>query len=413
MYIYHTNGRIRLASSSRLGACGLEEFEVNGRFDSPQNLVRNFFVRNGQLVPKRKSISGDKLRIAMVGVWDIPCGIATYTSFLVEELRKTNNEVRVFAEHNGSDKEDPNVVCCWKRGESLKELAAQLKEYDPDVIYIQHEYGIFPDAREWTKFISSIQDFNYHVVLHSVYYHKDKTVCEAICKSVIVHTDIAKKVLQEKGVAANIHVVPHGCFELKETSRLWNIYRSNQTILQFGFGFEYKGWDVALEAVRLLKEKYPKIFYLILFSESSFSQEYHESQFEKLQALVKSKGLEENVAIIRGFQTDESLGSFMRTARVAIFPYTAHPEHVVYGSSGAVRIAMANGTPAVVSKVPLFYDLEGVLPRAADAEELAAELAKLFSDGEYYNQIVQNEITFTHDNSWKATAARYLKIARG
>src|SRR5574338_4483 len=193
MYIYHENGRIRLVSSSRLSVCGLEEFEVAGDFDSPQNLVRNFRVRNNQLVPKRKSISGERLKIAMVGVWDIPCGIATYTSFLVDELRKTNNEVQVFAEHNDTDKEGAGVVRCWKRGESLKELSRRLKDYDPDVIYIQHEYGIFPDAREWTKFISSIQDFNYHVVLHSVYYHKDKTVCEAICKNIIVHTDIAKK----------------------------------------------------------------------------------------------------------------------------------------------------------------------------------------------------------------------------
>jgi len=389
----------------------LGELRIRSPLISAQDLIRDFKVRNGKLVSKKKAISGDKLKIAMVGVWGIPCGIATYTSFLVDELRQTAHEVRVFAERNAHEVEDPNVVYCWKRGESLTGLTEQLKDYDPDIIYIQHEYGIFPDARKWTKFISDIQDYNYYIVLHSVYKHKDKTVCEAICKNIIVHTEIAKQVLEEKGVAANIYVVPHGCFELQNTSRLWNIYRSNQTIIQFGFGFEYKGWDIALEAVRLLKQKYPEVFYLILFSESSFSQDFHNSQYDKLQDMILAKDLADNVAVIRGFQTDEALGSFLRTARVAIFPYTAHPEHIVYGSSGAVRIAMSHGTPSVVSTVPLFYDLEGTLPRAADSEELAAEIDRLFSDTRHYKEVVKKEMEFTKKHSWRAVARKYLKIA--
>lgn len=412
MYIYHKEGRIRIVSDRRLEVSDLEEVLLWSFKGSAAELMRDFQVREGKVVSKRKSISGERLKIAMVGVWDIPCGIATYTSFLVEELKKTPHDVRVFAEHNGTETDDPNVVYCWKRGESLRKLTKEIKAYDPDVIFIQHEYGIFPDARKWTKFISSIHDYNYHVVLHSVYKHQDKTVCEAICKSIIVHTEVAQDVLREKGIQSNIHVIPHGCIEAKHTSRLWNIYRSKQTIVQFGFGFEYKGWDVALEAVRIIKETYPEVFYLMLFSESSFSQDHHEGQYEKLNHLIVEKGLEDNVAIVRGFQTDESLASFLRTARVAVFPYTTNPEHVVYGSSGAVRIAMSHGTPSVVGKVPLFFDLEGVLPRAGNAEELAEEIMKLFRDPKTYNQLVQKSIEFTRTHSWRKTAQRYLKMVR-
>lgn len=410
MYIYHEGEKIRVISDSRLEMPALEELKIRALFSKPSDLMKEYKVRNGRLVSKRKQVSGDRLKIAMVGVWDIPCGIATYTRFLVDELREANHQVHTFAEHSDSENSDPHVTHCWKRGESLRELTARLKDYDPDVIYIQHEYGVFPDARKWTTFIADIQDYNYHVVLHSVYRHKDKVVCEAICKSIIVHSEIARTVLREKGIAGDIHVVPHGCCIGRETSRLWNIYRSQRTVMQFGFGFEYKGWDVALDAIRILKDKYPDVFYLILFSESSFSKDFHDSQFEKIIQLIEDKSLSENVAVVRGFQTDESLNSFLRTARVAIFPYTSHPEHVVYGSSGAVRIAMAHGTPVVVSTVPLFSDLEGVVPRASGAEELAIEIDALFSSKAHYDQVVQNELEFTKENSWQRVARKYTDL---
>jgi glycosyltransferase involved in cell wall biosynthesis len=410
MYLYHEDGRIRLVSSKPLHAEGLAEVSLGIGRRSAKQIIQDFVIKDGKLVAKKRQIDKTKLRIAMVGVWGIPCGIATYTEFLVQELRAAGHEVTIFAEHTQEEKEESNVVRCWSRGQSLTKLVRALKKHDPDVIFIQHEYGIFPDARKWTGFISQIQDFNHYVVLHSVYKHRDKAVCEAICKNIIVHSEIAKQVLVEKGIVSNIQVIPHGCMEIEEVNRLWNIYRSPHTVLQFGFGFEYKGWDVALDAVAILKEKHPDIFYLILFSESNFVPEIHNAQYQRIVDLIQEKGLEEHVAVIRGFQSDESLTNFLRTVRVAIFPYTAHPDHVVYGSSGAARMALANGTPTIVSKVPLFYDLDGILPRVESAEELAAEIDKLFSSNVAYRKQVKKQQKYVQQNSWAITAQRYVDV---
>lgn len=409
MYIYHKNEQIIIISKTRLNAVGLDELEVDlGRADLKE-VMRNHKVQDGKLVCKSREIDcTTKLKVAIVGVWDIPCGIATYTKSLVEEFKLLNHEVKVFTEYAGGRLDTSDVVHCWNRGESLKGLFRKIQDFAPDVIFIQHEYGIFPDARHWSKLISLLQDYNYYVVFHSVYNHKDKAVCEAICKNIIVHTEAAKQVLQDKGITANIQVIPHGCLELEETRRLWNIYRSPHTIVQFGFGFAYKGWDVALDAVQILKEKYPDVFYLILFSESPFVKEFHDIEYQKIVRLVEEKGLEDNVAVIRGFQSDQSLNNFLRTARVAVFPYTAHPNHVVYGSSGAVRLAISNNTPVVVSTVPLFYDLEGVVPRAANAVELAVEVDKLFSDFKYYLSVIKKERRFIKENRWDKIALKYL-----
>jgi glycosyltransferase involved in cell wall biosynthesis len=347
MYIYHNDGHIQLFSYSRLEVAGLEEIVEEMNCWLVPNLLREYQVKRGKLVLKKRPRPEGPLKIAMVGVWDIPCGIATYAEQLVNTLRDQGHAVRVFAEHSPASVDTSEVIRCWRRGEHLTGLFNKLDSYNPDAIFIQHEYGIFPDARKWTKFISRLKDYNYHVVFHSVYEHKDKAVCEAICDNIIVHTEAAKEILIEKGVNSNINVIPHGCIELSETSRLWNIYRSPHTITQFGFGFEYKGWDVALEAVEILKEKYSDIFYLMLFSESPFVKDYHDAKHMRITNMIEEKGLEENVAVIRGFQSPASLNNFLRTTRVAIFPYTSSPGHAAYGSSGAVRLAMSNGTPVL------------------------------------------------------------------
>lgn len=411
MYIYYKNGKIRVVSDVPAHSKELDLLYLRHSPYSPEILLKECIVKDGQVVKVDRSIDPKNCKIAFISVWDIPCGIATYSQFLVSEMKKINPNVRVFAESHKDQKEDSSeVVYCWERGKSLNKLVASVKEYDPDLVYIQHEYGIFPDARKWSQLISSLEEYKTYVTLHSVYYHKDKSVCEAICPNIIVHSEAAKGVLKEKGITVPVEVVPHGCLTYDDVSRLWNIYRSPYTVVQFGFGFEYKGWPVALEAVKILKEKYPDIFYLMLFSESSFVQEHHDVQYTKLQDIIEKEGLDENVAIIRGYQSDEALRNFLRTLRVAIFPYTSHPDHVVYGSSGAVRIALSNGIPTIVSKVPLFSDLDGIVPRVDSAEELAAEISKLFSNSNKYKEQVKKQLDFVENNKWSRVAEKYLHI---
>ena len=411
MYIYYRDSKIYIISDTPLVVPEYKHIFSPGLKIKPNDLLMNYKVFENKLVSADHKLNPLTAKIAFISVWGITCGISTYSQYLVNEMAKINPNIKIFSEDgDGQTYNFPNLVRCWKRGESLERLIKEIHAYSPDVIYIQHEYGIFPDARKWSRLISALHKYKTFVTLHSVYKHKDKAVCEAICKNLIVHTHLAKQVLEEKGITSEINVIPHGCSLFEETSRLWNIYKTPHTLVQFGFGFEYKGWDVALKAISILKEKYPDIFYQILFSESGFSKGYHDVQYSKLTKLIEELGVEENVSIIRGFQSDASLCNFLRTARVAIFPYTANPEHIVYGSSGAARIAMANGTPTIVSNVPLFYDLKETLPHVENAEELAKEIDKLFSEPAYYKDIAKKESEFVQEHGWGITAKRYLAL---
>ena len=89
------------------------------------------------------------------------------------------------------------------------------------------------------------------MVMHSVYEHLDKTICTAQVKNMVVHNPHAEAVLRERGHRNNVHYIPHGCFEFGDVKELWNIFRTPYVVMQFGFGFYYKGVDRALEAMAL------------------------------------------------------------------------------------------------------------------------------------------------------------------
>lgn len=374
---------------------------------SDRQLLKNFRYQDGRFTDRTNLKDPKDLRIAVVGVWKIPCGISTYTEYLMREIGNLCPEYRIFCETGPEVQPEPSVEPCWRRGEPLTDLVDRIKRYDPDVVLVQHEYGIFPDARHWLAFLSALYDYRVFVALHSVYRHPDKTICEAAVPRIIVHTELAREVLREKGMTKPIDLIPHGCLLNEQKPRLWNIYKSPHTFMQFGFGFEYKGWENSLDACALLKEKYPDVFFTGLFSESPFSQNLHDKYFAKLQRRIESLGIGPNCSLIRGFQTEAVLDSFFRLNRCAVFPYRDNGEHQVYAVTGAARMAMRHGIPTVTSSVPFFSDLSGVCPQANTPEELAQAIQAAWADPQ---EIVQRQDQFLIQNSWAEAARRYVEL---
>jgi glycosyltransferase involved in cell wall biosynthesis len=254
------------------------------------------------------------------------------------------------------------------------------------------------------------------VVLHSVYEHQDKAICTSAIKEIIVHTEAGKDCLERLGRRGGVTVIPHGCVDLGDVSELYNKYEVPYPLMQFGFGFSYKGVEVALDALAILKDrpdrKYEEIFFTYLCSEAPHSRNIIDRYHDALSSRIRSLGLSENVVILRGYRSEEDLFRHLRVNRLAIFPYRSDPENVVYGASGAVRLALANRVPTIASSSPMFADLEGVVPRPDDAAGLAREIDRVFSDGEHRRQLIARSADFVARTSWKEAAALYADMMR-
>lgn len=384
------------------------------------DLITGGRFRNGSIVSKLAKKPAKKMKIALVGNWKMKCGIATYSENLWSEVIKHIGDFKMFIENNdssigslneiGGETFSPDkVVACWKRGQSLQELIKELKEYDPDVIWIQHEFGLWPNACHWLSLMSQLSSYRVIVTMHSVFHHKDKTIVEAAIPEIVVHLDGAYDVLKnQKNIPGKVYVIPHGCFPCTNRERLWNFYKSEKTFMQFGFGFRYKGWENSIRAVAVLKQKYPDVFFTGLFSESQHNKSEHELYYNELMELVTELGVEENVAILRGYQSEETLDSYMRTNQATLFPYVSHPAHEVFGASGAARVAMSKGLPVITSSVNHFSDLNTI--KADTPEEIADALEKLFLDKEFRENQISKQIEYINEHTWEKMALKYISL---
>lgn len=388
----------------------------------PAQIITGFRVSNGHLQRRRnKKSSTQKMKLAFVGNWKMQCGIATYSENLLPEVAKHFGDFKLFIEKNDSPTGPVNlvgndvmigsekVISCWKRGEPLQELVRSIKEYDPDVIWIQHEFGIWPNAGAWLSMMSQLANYRVIVTMHSVFHHRDKTIVEAAMPEIIVHLDGARKVLkEEKGISSPVHVIPHGCAPVLNAERLWNFYKSNHTFMQFGFGFRYKGWEKSIRAAAILREKYPDVFFTGLFSESPFNSVDHQVYYDELIALVDKLNVAGNVAILRGYQSDAALDSYMRTNQVVVFPYVSHPQHEVFGVSGAARLAMSKMVPVITTNVNHFSDVPTI--KADSPEEIAEALDRMFSNSLTRKMQVENQLQYLNENTWEKVAMQHVQL---
>jgi glycosyltransferase involved in cell wall biosynthesis len=124
--------------------------------------------------------------------------------------------------------------------------------------------------------------------------------------------------------------------------------------------------------------------------------------------LIKELGVQENVALLKGYQSDETIDSFMRTNQATVFPYVSHPEHEVFGASGAARMAMSKALPVITSSVNHFSDLPTI--KADSPEEIASALEQLFLHPDLKQDQINKQLAYVADNTWENIALRYINL---
>ncbi len=397
----NSRGTITAVSDRRFTGAG-ETFKINTSLANGKALLGKRLIRDH-----------GGLKVAMISNWGQECGISTYAAYLEKALRPVVKSFKIFSEEGIEPSE--NIIPCWKRGQSMTKCMTLLKEYNPDFVLIQHEFGIFPKAPYLLQMLQALDSFPYAVILHSTYEHLDKSICTSAMKNIIVHTDTAKNILKTLGNSSEVSVIPHGCAQFPDRQELWNIFQTPYAIVQFGFGFFYKGVDRAIDALHILKkknpDKYHNIFYCYLCSENPHTKNIHNEYQDFLVKKIDSLGLKDNVAIVKKWNTDQEINNYLRTAKLAIFPYLINPGNVVYGASGALRIAFANGIPCIASESHLFDEVPG-LPRPTDAESLANEIDNVFSNSNYKSKLIVNQDHYVENNTWDITADRYLQVMK-
>jgi len=167
------------------------------------------------------------MRICFVSTYPpIECGIGTYTKYLTDELKLLNSEIYIVSQIGAQGK---NVFPVYSV--ESNEIASQIfntsTKITPDVVHIQHEYGLYGLLRgiQVLDLIARYRmiDTPVAVTLHTVgekLERQEKIILRSIVSessAIIVHEEFQRDALVGCfGYEEKIHVIPHGVREVNE-----------------------------------------------------------------------------------------------------------------------------------------------------------------------------------------------------
>ena len=337
------------------------------------------------------------MKIAFISTFLDTCGIATYTEELAAAMQELGHSVSVFAEYTSTPEparwEIP-YERCWSREDptTLSNVLAKLSNAKPDVIHIQHEFGLFPDDDAALNFIRGCYEITKtFVTLHTVFRNAEsrcmffsglQVLTELAEHAVIVvHSPLASAYVPGGAI-----VVAHGTQECP-TPRPALTY-GNQFVSTGLFGVNKNAVGTARAFLRATRDW----FGCKLVLAGRFTPEAR----KELDGVLRDWGTDD-IEVRDAFQSFAELEELYHQSDYVIL--NSKGISTTASTSGQAHLAMAHKLPAIYSDSPLYDDIGkwGVGVRFRSLDELEVII----------RAIVRNEMTLTGTfcaPTWKEVA---------
>lgn len=359
------------------------------------------------------------MRIALVSTYPpIECGIATYSKFLVNAMKATSNELHVISQY-GAQGESVYPAYCSKQGDIAKKIFDMTMRFTPDVVHIQHEYGLFGEM-DGIAILDLIFRFKAHTMptvatLHTVHPepgYRQKLILSTMCReldSIIVHEDILADTLQSVYDAdpAKISVIPHGARDIpsvKDAKKKLQL-DGKKIVLLVGYFRPSKRFDRIIDIFPEVVKRCPEANLVI--SGKMRMVEFSEHRNELFDKIRNSSACEQ-IEVFRGQFPQDTFDTIVSASDIVAFPYDAGAQ------SGVMAHAFAFGKPIVCSKLPAFESIINESRAGFTAttdEEYVDNIVKLLTDEELYKKCSENALRHVREKiSWDIVAKRTLEI---
>jgi glycosyltransferase involved in cell wall biosynthesis len=191
--------------------------------------------------------------------------------------------------------------------------------------------------------------------------------------ALIVHTVFHKNKLP-KHLQRKVRVIPHASPNLQATHRL---KAKKDTVLLAGFINPWKGYDLAIKALAILKDKLPTLTMTIV------GKAHDPSYAKQLESLIKEQGLTKRIDLITDFIPKQDLEHHFCKAGAVLLPYRR------ITMSGILANAIGAKRPMIMTNLEPFkeHTLNGCLYfKKDDADDLAQKIYLLLSDKNIYQE---------------------------
>jgi glycosyltransferase involved in cell wall biosynthesis len=213
-------------------------------------------------------------------------------------------------------------------------------------------------------------------------------------RATIVHEEPFRNVVPDAAV------IPHGIEKVPPGDRLAARARlgldDRLVVLCFGFVAPYKGLELVLEAARRTS---PGVQVVVAGGEHP-----RMSGDDGFAAALRRRY--DDAARFTGFVPDDAVSSWFGAADVALFPYPKP-----FSSSGALALALAHGTPVLLS--PALARCAGapsVLTAPMEAGPLARRLDALAGDRPALDELRRWTALLAAGRQWPAVAKQHIQL---
>jgi len=326
------------------------------------------------------------MRVAMVSPYLDRCGVARYSGMLVKALSKY---VDVYAIRHHRFGELYNSYLSW--------LLKRIKRVSPDVVHIQHEYGIFRPFERFVKFLRML-DVPTVVTMHTVGVPSMDSAYDSIdsVKAVVVLNEALASILSR--FCSKVRVIPFFVPDVpliskEEARNMLNIPQDAFVVSTLGFIDYRKGTDIFLDVVSKLEGVYPII---VGGWHTDFSTDY-------VKNVLKRAG--ELGVRVTGWVSDDLFYAYVSASDVIVLPIRAITESFTVHVALAYRklVVVADADPlrdkpvvrcgsagemveAIRRADELYKKLRGDIDRYV-AERSLDRIAKMHSD--LYSEVVR------------------------
>jgi glycosyltransferase involved in cell wall biosynthesis len=369
-------------------------------------------------------------KIALVGDY-LPrkCGIATFTYDSCQALinHQPGVECLVVPVNDRPEGYDypPEVRFEIAEAElkSYQRAADFLNFSNAEVVYLQHEFGIY-GGPAGSHILTLLRELKIPVVthLHTILEQPDadqRRVMEALGKlsaRFITMTRRGRKMLQEiyDIEPERIDLIPHGIPDMPFVDP--NFYKDQfgvegkQVVLTFGLLSPGKGIEYVLRALPQVVKEVPDLAYVILgATHPNLLREQGETYRLSLERLVTELGIKKHVVFYNRFVTLEELKEFLGMADIYITPYL-NPAQITSGT-----LAYAFGCGKAVISTPYWHaeellaDGRGVLVPFRDSDAIAEALLSLLKDHNRRNAMRKQAYLLGREMIWSHVAHRLVE----
>ena len=369
--------------------------------------------------------------VALIGTY-LPrqCGIATFTAHLAAAIldNDPNIDCSIVAMNDRPEGyEYPPTVRFQINQDRLNEydLAADfLNLRDPDIVCLQHEYGIFGGQRGGF-IVELVQDLKIPLIttLHTVL--RDPSLQERQIIARLSELSHKLVVMSERGAdflrdmyhvpESKIDLIHHGILDVPfldpDPGKSKVVAPDRIVILSFGLLSPGKGIEYMVDALPEIVSAHPEVLYFIIgATHPHLRAESGEDYRLSLHLRAKELGVADHIVFHDRFLEQDELLEFIQATEIYVTPYLNEAQIV----SGTLAYALGAGK-AVVS-TPYWYAQEmlannrGKLVPFKDHKALAHEITNLLDHPEERLAMRQAAYEYCRPMVMKEMGGRYLEL---